>query len=538
MSPHLDLNGFVQDPDTLYGWLGSFWTRIYRDQGFCRDLQASRALLSAQTYLNTLETAGLLNRKEFPVLHRERWHPIVLRKSTLNTGRHSGLTLGMEPSPVLGPQTNPVFSPVTFQLGGSASFKTVVRYPVDPAPVGMTCLVDNILNPSVILTGNQDFTLQDGVLTLRAEHDPFGQDSTFPVVPVESAGTMDQETVMWGCDALFDRDYINQYLAYCLGIFGTSTEECKVAINALWDSITSGASCANFNAALGSLYGVPTIKSQVEVVETTLPDQGGYKVVVTNKSVYRLSSAAVLRTSVIPGATLQMGEFLCDSIRVYQGVHDPSNLSFGPKLRRDIPSVSLPPGFFKEQLDDGLSLTWTPAPIYCEGYDRNGNPKLWFPVGGSQKDVAAFWLGVWNNAETAGQSLQACFEPYLDGTVPVAGRVCGYVEPLDYFLRNLIGANSILVACWTDRTSGGVGANVLPAMVLRLRETLPASSWMFLVDHRGPIGEHYDLALSTSMAAADMTWALVKAERVGMGACGLRYRDRQCAKRWTVVCGA
>jgi hypothetical protein len=181
MQPTIPVSNFVSDGDTLFQWMGSLWTTLYSDPTFLRRLQHGRALGTAQTYLNIMEIAGLLDRKSAPVFHRERWYPLVIRKSQQGQGDAAALTLNMEPTPVLGPQTDPAFPRRTvFKLGSNATFSQIVTYPLAVTPTRVvTCLVDNLVAPKVLLIKDRDFVIQNGTVVLYKKNDPFGEDSLY-----------------------------------------------------------------------------------------------------------------------------------------------------------------------------------------------------------------------------------------------------------------------------------------------------------------------------------------------------------------------
>ena len=102
--PALSNNSLPADPsdksfsnaDTLFDWLGSFWAKVYEDPEFIQYMQGGRALRIAQLYLDLLENLKLKDRENAPVFHRERWHPVVIRKSMRNKGSVNLLRLGAE----------------------------------------------------------------------------------------------------------------------------------------------------------------------------------------------------------------------------------------------------------------------------------------------------------------------------------------------------------------------------------------------------------------------------------------------------------
>jgi len=328
-----------------------------------------------------------------------------------------------------------------------------------------------------------------------------------------------------------------------MGLTGAPTEEFKRTVNALWDMVTSGASTSLLAPALGAFFNVPTIQTDTETVEVITQDVNGDQLVATNNMIYRLPAEAILATTVAPGAVLRAGDFLDDSIRIYTGIQDPAKLQampYGTDLRTYIPAISLPPAFFSVPLAYGLSASWDSVPVYCEGLDRNGNPKLWFPLGGPDADVRAYWESVWANAETRNQSLAACFVGYLNDIVVYGpGTICGYVEPLQYLLKNVFGANVLLVSVNTARMRAGARPSSLFSFTRALQNLLPSSTWLFLVEHRTADVEQYSVDDDTADTVQGRYWlkGLYDCGTAGNPSpAGLRFRDHPAIKRWVATC--
>lgn len=551
ITPTLPIQRFVGDGSTLFQWMGSFWTTLYQDPQYLRQFNAGRALVAAQAYLNVLEAGNLLNRKLLPVLHRERWHPLVVRRSRRGQGGAAALKLNMEPSPVLGAQTDTAY-PVrtTFKLGGAVAFADVYTYPLDVVPEQvLTCLVDNIAAPKVILVKDKDFVIQDGTLVIRKAYDPFEDSSGFAVDTVSTGTEDDQESVLWGCDVLFDRNYVYEHLGYVLGVKTDSTEYFKRLLNAVWDMVTSGASPSLFSAMLGALCGVPTVLNAAETVETVATDGNGDQLVITDKAVYRLPGNAVLRDDIQSGTVLCYGDMLDQAIRIYPALVDPRSTKlkavteYAWDIRQDIPAITLPPGFFRVPLQYGFCLSWDAVPIYYAGDDANGNPKLWFPLQGLEADVTAFWDDVWAQAETQGVSLETCFAAYLDDTVSYrTDAECGHVEPLEFFLRNLIGVNTILVTLNSSELRAGDRGRITPVFVELLRDTLPVYNRLFLVERRTAAVDEYSLDTTGANTDSEVIAKYASLERTSDGRLGgpsavrLTFKDRPVRKRWVAVC--
>jgi len=482
--------------NTLFKWLGSFWSDIYEDDDFAKNLQGARALKAAQLYLDILEAANLKDRANAPVFHRERWYPIIVRKSQRNTSKTTALKLGSKEDAVLGDQ-NPkdekekIYPQGTvFRLGGKEySFKDIVVYPISSDVKKLpACIVDNIASPKVVLHSNSDFLLMDGVVAINAKYDPFGDESQFPqfeLDPDDPDGKVDYESVLWASDALFDKDLVYGHLGYAIGLPTESTDSYKRIVNAVWNTVSDGAAPRMLKALIAAICEVPTIRNDKEKVEQILRLKDKVQVV-TDKEVYTLNPEAELRPSVRLGSTLEMFDTIESSVKVYPYVTDTSKIGgyteFADGFEKDVPIIDLPPAFFRSGVEDGFAVGWDERDIVCHGLDKNGNPKLSFQLEGSELDNDVFWSDVWQNYEESGESMETCFEGYLDDTLWADGKVVGRISPIKFFLRHLVGANTLLVTIRTD-TIAEDAPLYDPKFFATVRECIPSYVRLFFIEH-------------------------------------------------------
>ena len=491
--------------NSLFKWLGSFWSDVYEDVGFIRNLQGARSLRAAQLYLDILEAANLKDRSNAPVFHRERWYPIIVRKSQRNTSDATTLKLGSSEGVVLGDQ-NPdgdkdkIYPQGTvFKLGGKEySFKDIVVYPISrdikKLPV---CIVDNIAEPKTILHSNSDFYLMDGAIAIAEKYDPFSVDSTFPkfeLTPDDPNDKVDYETVLWASDAMFDKDLVYGHLGYAIGLPTESTDFYKRIVNAVWNTVSDGAAPKMLKALIAAMCGVPTVRNDLETVDQVLYLDDSVKVV-TDKEVYTLNPEATLRPSVVAGSVLGKFDTIDDSVRVYPYVTDTSKLEgyteFADKFEKDVPVIDLPPAFFRSGVSDGFSVGWDERDIVCHGFDKNGNPKLSFVLEGSEPDNDVFWNDIWESYEENGISMETCFEGYLDDTLYADGKTAGKISPIKFFLRHLIGANTLVITIRTD-TIDDNSPLYDPKFFSTLRECIPSYVRMFFIEHESVVSTDDD----------------------------------------------
>lgn len=490
----LSLNSALSNGDTVFKWLGSFWKILFQDDLLIRRYTGGQGLLSSQLYLDFLETLNLYDRNTVPVFHRERWRMLVLKESQRNTGDAASLQLGGTYTPVVGPQSELPFQlGTTYLIGGSVVWEGATTYPLgDPSIAGIaTAVTDDIVKPTKVLMRDVDFRIDQNTIIFLNNNDPFSLG--FPVRSVVADdGTQDREVAIWVVDALFDKDYVYNFIGYVLQMRDKSSDFYAKYLNALWDMYNSGTSLAMFQSGIAAILDEPSVLEDAETIVTIL--YGDNIQVITDKNVYKLHSTSSLHPKLQVGSVLQKGDLLSDTIRIYNNI-DPSRLSAGndaARLQDDINALFLTPGFFRTKLRYGLGLSWQLEDITYHGNDANGNPKLSFTVYGDDADIQAFWQDFWQYCELNHIDGKACFDGHLHARLlPVDGAVWGSVSPLEYFLYQFLKANMLFIAVDSAKLSlrGRQSMYLLGA----LRQVIPAHVCFLVVDRQTVSTETYDV---------------------------------------------
>lgn len=499
----------AKNAQTLFEWLGSFWSEIYEDPEFIENLQGARALRAAQLYLDLLENLKLQDRENAPIFHRERWHPIIIRKSQRNTGSKNMIKLVDDGTVVLGKQTHEIYPEGTeISLGSKeANYKNMVVYPLDTESLKlkdvMTCISNNIADASVILGKGTDFVILDGAIAISENKDPFtGEDnekwSKFEII-ADDPSNNDEEVVLWACDAMFDKDFIYNHLGYIMRLPGQSSEIYKRVINAAWNTVASGATPLLVKSLMASICGIPTVKEDGEVVENILYNTDGTIQVITTKNVYTFPEYSELRKDIKPGKVLKRFDTLDKAIKVYSCINDLDNLhNYNEFIEdfdefvEDVPVIDLPPALFRADVEGGFSIGWDEVDITCVGFDYNGNPKLRFPMGGSQEDDDLYWNDIWKTYENSNTSMESILDGIEYDHNFVEGKVCGRISPMKFFMKNLIGANTIIMTVKTD-TLADDAPLYDPKFFAVLRNSIPSYIRLYVIEHESTYEDEYKI---------------------------------------------
>lgn len=479
--------------------LGAFWSIIYKDTGLLSAYFSGSGLVAAQVYLEFLEAQASLGRLSIPNYHRERWYPIVIRRSQRNTGKAVSIICGQQPPLYVGPQPQDTqYTPNTsYFVGGAASRHGMVAYPIYDGTVnaGVSSISDDVVKPTQVLRQKVHFIVEkDSVLFITSE-DPFREGSPFPRRTVQTeTGELDEEILLWAADVLQDREFTYDHFGYAVGFRDKTNQLYADRVNALWDLRYKASELSVLRKAIGDMIGVAVTTSQ-EVVEAIVEDENGLKVV-TDVSVYSVGAEESLHPSVSVGETLEPGTFLTQTVRLYHHLDTrnfaaANGISLGQFIR-DVPSLYLPAGIVGNyNAGVGFAVTYEDVPLTFEGVDENGNPKLRFELGADPLVAQSYWEEVWENAETRGESLADVFSEFLFAPPPyhVSGEVVGEINPMKFYMDNSLYANgAVLVVDFGKLPPYITSLNVLS----RLKTLLPAHI-LLLVVGRQDVADEFDI---------------------------------------------
>ena len=258
----------LQQPSTLFGLFGAFWSRIYALRDYLTSHAAARGELYFQAVNDLAETAAATCRYLCPVFHTER---------------RCG---------------------VTFFAGSQTVHPSYPKLPAWPVPddlvdagtAGNRLGVERggVFDASpTFLTRGIDFWIDNRLVVFS--RNPF-DDARFPqsTVFVEGSPT-DISVRVWFQDASFDRRHIFHHWGYAAGINATSSAAFRDLINAVFDAAIGGSTALQLGSLLSAITGVPLAKAD-EKVDAALVDRRRLRIV-TETGVYSFSKHANLLTA-------------------------------------------------------------------------------------------------------------------------------------------------------------------------------------------------------------------------------------------------
>ena len=204
--------------------------------------------------------------------------------------------------------------------------------------------------------------------------------------------------------------------------------------------ISAGPTTFAMKEFIAALCGVPTILYDKEVV-VDIDDH----ILCTDKNTYFVR---YLREDIKIGDILYRGEPLGSEIKFYPFYT--RSISSDSSLDISIKTLPISNGMVSVKLNNSIYARNDNVPIQFSGFDKNGNPKLWFSLDGNEFDVKSFWNNVWSNFESHNKSMANCFNGIDCDTIFPSGLTGKTVNPRNYFLDNFIGANTFLVSIDVD----------------------------------------------------------------------------------------
>jgi len=162
---------------------------------------------------------------------------------------------------------------------------------------------------------------------------------------------------------------------------------------------------------------------------------------------------------------------------------------FSENIDHDIPSVVVPSSMIRARTEYGVYAMWG-----LEEVKKDKNGRLYFDIGGTKDDVSAFWEDVWSRAKETGTDMKS-----------IIGSEGEKISPAEFFLRNLVGANTLFVV--VDRSQVDDASMMRNPMFFdMLSSVVPSAIRLFLVEHRdvgdGDAMDMADAAEDKSVAAA------------------------------------
>lgn len=306
--------------DFTYGknfadFLGSFWSQLF-DNGALGDAigyASSESLI--QGYMDLMEVISTSSVDTVPVLSRKRYFPLTILRSKFSKITEipkygSGGYFGLQPS------SSKYLEGIYLRYGRSSLLQEPFFYPINNPrlrDIGSVA-INRLFEPSSILTKDTDFVfVPEGVIFSKN----IFENELFPkreIINIET-GEIDEEVVVWFCDALEDKKYIFNQYGYLFSNYRKSTEDYKRAMQSVFKLISGGPSLFKIDSFLSAISGSPIVRESQETVEKITQSPEG-TLIITDKNVYSVENIQDLRSNIVVGATLVAGTPISNAVEI------------------------------------------------------------------------------------------------------------------------------------------------------------------------------------------------------------------------------
>jgi hypothetical protein len=413
-----------QSSADLFNNLGRFWNRLYEDAAFIRQYCRGSSLAAAQVYIDFLEALNSLGVATIPSFHRERWIPILLKRSERNSGKAASFYIGA-PEVNIGPQEDNTYRDgQIFSIGGNLVRDNFVVYPINGnvPDTGVYKLCSRIWEPGKVLVRNIDYYVSGGCIVFRSQEDPFSAANlkSWQNRTISGTDTGDMEVLLWGADALFDQKFVQNSFGSAMQYTGTTGEYYDTVVKELWNLKVSGADVATVNRTFNKVMGLPVAETEGENVIDIVDNLDGTRLVVTDVSPqpYVILANQTLLPHIRKGTVLKKWEPLTDTVVVYHA-RDPVNTI--SRLADRFTGIALStPLIYAPGMVSGVTVGNIKTPLeYAGKLNTSGKHVFRYAMGGSDADQTTYWNYVWNqwSADSSGVSMEDAMSDYIVNTI-------------------------------------------------------------------------------------------------------------------------
>lgn len=413
-----------ENGDYMLRLLGSFWSLWFTDNVTAKTIMDMVGQTQFEVQQQVEESTSCISKTTVPIYGKHQWMPLILKQSEKNAAAQLKRLYGTS-GLVYGPSAG-----LYGQLAASEWFS----YPLPKDFTGCSHLYNRMVDPSVILTGNADFWIDEANSLVHFKDDPLKNDliSVKQIVD-ENGNVIDTEIMLWARNATVDKQHVWTHFGYVLNIWMHSSEYYKKLISALWDTLVLGPSKLAVTTSLSAMTGIP-VALETETVEV-ITVQSSTIYIATDKNVYSFKSTATPVVAV--GDTLEAGDILVDSFEI---IEPGSDSDWGTFV-----GISIGSRFLGMKTEGPLFFENSQVSLDYLGKDINGRSIVQFKLSGWQADIDAFWRKVHANG-LQGKTLAEYVDTRVNPvTQPDQRDIPAFINPFEFVVNNLFRNNAYLI---------------------------------------------------------------------------------------------
>lgn len=348
-----------------------------------------------QSYYNLIETVNQYSVKDIDLYHKEKWLPLVIKKSEYNKApfvfSSNGAVFGYQPA------SDIFYADQLFRFGfpketlGGKIFSFTPSFDL----AGMGLIANRVISPSLLLIPGVDVIIKDNTLYFKTDlfdndYIPrakvvgdFGVVDTFKTT--EGDVLEDEFVILWVYMAEIDNKELYGNFGALLDINLPTSEHYKTLLKSLINLYVEGPTITALNAIFASLVNSPIVIETTEEIEDIYSDDK-YQYVITDKHVYKLGLSQLLLGVLEEGSVVHAGESLTEGVQLIDTLLDP----LWWKNHFYISKLGFPSHIFAADTKNQLFFANDHSPLTYTGANAEPNKRIVFPVTGRALDVEAF----------------------------------------------------------------------------------------------------------------------------------------------------
>jgi len=451
--------GDATDGQYLYRSLGSFWTKIFHDRNVLKGYTLGMAEELIQSYYKLEEAVMQYSIKTIPLYTREKWKPIVIKKSEFNKApfkfETDGVVFGIQPD------TDSYYNGQVFRFGFPKETGSNHTYSFTPKDkiAKFGAVANRLIDPSILLIPGGDVVLKQGTLFFNT--DLFNNDYiprakligelNEPSLYVDDNGNTqeDEFIILWMYHAEIDNDTLYANFGTVLDIYLPTTESYKLVLQAIFNLAVEGPTITALRTIFSAFANAPVVIESREVVEDIYND-AHYNYVITDKNVYKLALDRKVNPVIEINAVLYAGDPITQDVKIVDSTIDhawwhsevaTNKVAFASHVFAANVKSQL---FFENalrQVSLDVTTTYTDAgPVLSR--------KLTFPVLGTPEDVEAFqkYINQEDYTSTEGKLVKGNKSTLIEKMQFNKNVTASTtINPLDYVFGNLFKNNTLLL---------------------------------------------------------------------------------------------
>jgi hypothetical protein len=311
------------DGEFLLRNLGSFWYQLFNDAKTLRGYTLGMAEELIQAYIYLIETINSYSIKDIDIFHKEKWYPIIIKKSEFNS-----VPFIFEPNKAvfgLQPKEDELYKDKLFRFGfpKETSEDSLYTYKFSEKINKISLISDKIIDPSIVLVPGVDYFLKENILYFN--QNIFNNSNILKFKVLEDLGKIatytsvngtvleDEFIVLWAYYTEVDKNNLYDNFGKILNIKFSSSLWYKDFLKNIINLSVESATIKALSLILATMMRVPVVVDNQEIVEDIYTDDM-YRYVVTDKNTYKIDLSLTLAKNIKINSLLNAGDFITNNI--------------------------------------------------------------------------------------------------------------------------------------------------------------------------------------------------------------------------------